>query len=110
MKIESNNRLRFRRFISTVFAVATLAVGIAALIPDTAEAGTLLIPAWSFARGNARVYADPAKYADAGPVVSSGPEEPWGWRVEYDVDRAASKVAEAGGIGGALAERLRRGK
>ncbi len=31
-------------------------------------------------------------------------------RVEYDVDRAASKVAEAGGIGGALAERLRRGK
>jgi hypothetical protein len=51
-----------------------------------AEAGTVVIPAWSFARGNARVHADPGEYADAGPVVAGGPGRPWGWRVEYDVD------------------------
>jgi hypothetical protein len=54
--------------------------------PFHATAGTLVIPAWSFARGNARIYAAPAHYADAGPVVGSGPEEPWGWTVEYDID------------------------
>jgi len=50
------------------------------------EAGSLVIPAWSFARGNVRVYASPDEYADAGPVVGSGPERPWGWMVEYDID------------------------
>lgn len=86
MKIEPYNRCLFRRLTSTVFAIAALAVGIAAMIPDTAQAGTLLIPAWSFARGNAQVHADPDEFADAGPVVISGPEEPWGWRIEYDID------------------------
>jgi len=51
-----------------------------------AEAGSLVVPAWSFARGNVRVYADPEQYADAGPVVGSGPRQPWGWTVEYDVE------------------------
>lgn len=50
------------------------------------EAGSLVIPAWSFARGNVRIHTDPAEYADAGPVVGSGTEEPWGWTVEYDID------------------------
>jgi hypothetical protein len=50
------------------------------------EAGSVVIPAWSFERGNVRVDADPAGFADAGPVVVSGPVEDWGWTVEYDVD------------------------
>ena len=50
------------------------------------EAGSMVIPAWSFDRGNVRVEADPAEFADAGPVVVSGPAEDWGWTVEYDVD------------------------
>ncbi len=50
------------------------------------EAGSVMIPARSFARGNVRVDAGPAEFADAGPVVVSGPAEHWGWTVEYDVD------------------------
>jgi hypothetical protein len=68
-------------------AVACLTVGIVASPP--AEAGTIEIPAWSFARGNAKIYADPSQHADAGPYVTSGDEkdrQPWGWTVEYDVD------------------------
>jgi len=57
-----------------------------AVFPPAAEAGSLVIPAWSFARGNAQIFADPARFADAGPVVGSGPRQPWGWTVEYDVD------------------------
>jgi hypothetical protein len=49
-------------------------------------AGTIEIPAWAFDRGNVVIDADPAKYADAGPVVVSGEEMPWGWRVQYDVE------------------------
>jgi len=86
MNIESYNRLRFRRFMSTVIAVACLAVGLAALAPNTAQAGSLVIPAWAFSRGNVKIHADPGKYADAGPVIVSGPAKPWGWTVEYDVD------------------------
>jgi len=63
-----------------------LVVGSIALPLPRAEAGSLIIPAWSFARGNAQIHADPSKYADAGPVVISGPRQPWGWSVEYDVD------------------------
>jgi hypothetical protein len=48
--------------------------------------GTLIIPAWSFARGNVRIDADPSQLADAGPIVVGGAKEPWGWTVEYDVD------------------------
>jgi len=32
------------------------------------------------------IHADPKEYADAGPVVGSGPAEHWGWTVEYDID------------------------
>ena len=45
----------------------------------------MVIPAWSFARGNAQIHESPDEYADAGPVVGPGPERPWGWTVEYDV-------------------------
>jgi len=51
-----------------------------------AQAGSLVIPAWSFARGNVRIHASPDPFADAGPVVGSGPEQPWGCVVEYDID------------------------
>ncbi len=57
-----------------------------AFVPIPAEAGTLVIPAWAFDRGNAVIHADPAKYADAGPVVGGGERQPWGWRVEYDIE------------------------
>jgi hypothetical protein len=50
------------------------------------EAGQLLVPAWAFDRGNVQIHADPDEYADAGPVVTSGPRKPWGWTVEYDLD------------------------
>jgi len=66
--------------------LTTLAVMCVLFPAVEAEAGSLVIPAWAFDRGNVRVHADPAKYADAGPVVGSGPKEPWGWTVEYDVD------------------------
>ena len=54
------------------------------------EAGSLVIPAWSFVRGNVQIDADPNGYADAGPVVISGPKQPWGWTVEYDIDVPAT--------------------
>ena len=54
--------------------------------PAETEPGSLVIPAWSFARGNGRIYADPDKYSDAGPVVGGGERQPWGWSLEYDVD------------------------
>jgi len=81
VEIESCLVWRFRRVTLTV----ALFWGVAFPLVR-AQAGSLVIPAWSFARGNARVYADPKQYADAGSVVGSGPERPWGWTVEYDVD------------------------
>jgi len=69
-----------------VLAAASLAAGSVLLPAVPAEAGSLLIPAWSFARGNAVIHADPKQYADAGPLVGSGPRQPWGWTVEYDID------------------------
>ena len=72
-----------------VIVLACVAVCNVVFSPHRAEAGTLVIPAWSFARGNGRIYADPDKYADAGPVVGSGEEkerQPWGWSLEYDID------------------------
>ncbi|MCX6866996.1 MAG: hypothetical protein NTV46_12410, partial [Verrucomicrobia bacterium] len=50
------------------------------------EAGSIVVPAWAFDRGNVVIHADPGEYADAGPVVGNGQKEPWGWTVEYDVD------------------------
>ena len=86
MKTEPYLTLLSRRLTPIVFAGACLAVLSVALPLDRAEAGSLVIPAWSFARGNGRIHADPADFADAGPVVGNGPEQPWGWTVEYDVD------------------------
>ena len=89
MKIESYPPRRSGRLALMVLAVACLGIWSVALPPGRAEAGSLVIPAWSFARGNARIYADPDKYADAGPVVGSGEKQerrPWGWTVEYDID------------------------
>ncbi|MBL7133411.1 MAG: hypothetical protein ISS78_04880 [Phycisphaerae bacterium] len=86
MKTESFLPWRGRRLTSTALAVACLAVGGLALPVDRANAGSLVIPAWAFARGNGRIHADPAQYADAGPVVGGGPKRPWGWRIEYDID------------------------
>ena len=51
-----------------------------------ADAGSMIIPAWAFEGGNVVIHADPDEYADAGPLVVSGPKEPWGWTVEYHVD------------------------
>jgi len=67
-------------------AVACLAVWSVALPAPRAEAGSLVIPAWAFDRGNGRIDADPEKYADAGPVVGGGERQPWGWSLEYDID------------------------
>lgn len=69
-----------------VLAVACLGAWSGALPPSRAEAGSLVIPAWSFARGNATIHANPHEYADAGPVVVGGERLPWGWTVEYDID------------------------
>ena len=70
MKIES---WRFRRVTSTVLLLSGVVFAM-----TRAEAGSLVIPAWSFARGNVRVDANPDQYADAGPVVLGGPKRPWG--------------------------------
>ncbi|MCX6873217.1 MAG: hypothetical protein NTW21_05330 [Verrucomicrobia bacterium] len=77
---------RSRRSLRIALAAACFAVWSVMFPAARAEAGSLVIPAWSFARGNARVHASPHPYADAGPVVGSGPEQPWGWAVEYDID------------------------
>ncbi|MHC4506942.1 MAG: carbohydrate-binding protein, partial [Planctomycetota bacterium] len=86
MKIESCLRRRCVRPASIVRALACLALWSLACPAARGEGGSLLIPAWSFARGNARIDADPDGHADAGPVVASGPRRPWGWAVQFDVD------------------------
>ncbi len=67
-------------------ALTCVAVSCAVSFVLEATAGTIEIPAWAFIRGNGRIHADPAEFADAGPVVGSGEEEPWGWRLEYEVE------------------------
>jgi len=86
MKADSYSPGLLRRLTLAAFSAALGVVWIAAPAPERAEAGTLVIPAWSFDRGNVRIDADPDKCADAGPVVVSGERAPWGWSVEYDVD------------------------
>ena len=81
MASESCVSRRFRRVPLVVLAVWGLGFPAARV-----GAGSLVIPAWSFARGNVRIHADPGQYADAGPVVGPGPRRPWGWTVEYDID------------------------
>jgi hypothetical protein len=55
-------------------------------VTTTRAAGLLMIPAWTFDRGNARIYASPDQYADVGPVVGDGPQPPEEAVVEYDID------------------------
>ena len=86
MKTESYLPWRSHRLTLIVLALGFLAVCSVAPAPDLAEAGTLTIPAWAFDRGNVRINANPDEFADAGAVVVSGQREPWGWRVEYEVD------------------------
>jgi len=86
MKTELPLTRHSSRLISIVFTAACFAGLSIALMPDPAEGGSLVIPAWSFARGNVRIHADPDQYADAGPVVGGGQRKPWGWSVEYDVE------------------------
>ncbi|MBL7220092.1 MAG: hypothetical protein ISS69_08255 [Phycisphaerae bacterium] len=81
MKIESYLPWRSCRLMLILLAVCSVAFPVV-----RAEGGALVIPAWSFVRGNGQIHADPDKYADAGPVVVSGPRAPWGWSIEYDVD------------------------
>jgi len=78
MKTQSNS--------SGLFLLAALAAWSFAFASTGAEAGSIVIPAWSFARGNVRIDADPGKLADAGPIVVGGEKQPWGWTVEYDVE------------------------
>ena len=81
MKSDSCLSWRSRRLTLTILLLLGVVFSLA-----RAQAGSLVIPAWSFARGNARIHANPSQYADAGPVVVSGPAKPWGWTVEYDID------------------------
>jgi len=80
---------RCGRLMRVVLGVACLAVWSVVFPLIQVEAGSFVIPAWAFDRGNGRIDADPDKYADAGPVVGSGEEherQPWGWSLEYDID------------------------
>ncbi len=49
-----------------MLAVAYATVGSIVLPPDRAQAGSFEISAWAFGRGNAQVYPNPDKHADAG--------------------------------------------
>ncbi len=52
-------------------------------------AGSFEIAAWTFDRGNARVYANPSQYADyrdTYPELAAGDGNRTPWVVEYDVD------------------------
>ncbi len=77
--------MKFDSFRPASFA-ACFAVWILSFPTPQAKAGSLVIPAWSFARGNMVVDANPDKFADAQPVVIPGMQKPWGWAVEYDID------------------------
>ena len=86
MRIKSFLLRECRRLMMIVAIVASPAVSYIVFPASRAEAGTLVIPAWSFARGNGRIHAEAGRFADAGPLVAGGPEEPWGWMLEYDID------------------------
>ena len=65
MKTELCLPRRSGRLMLIVLALACLAGLSIAFPPARAEAGSLVIPAWSFVRGNARIHANPNEYADA---------------------------------------------
>jgi len=71
--------------MKSVREIVCLAV-LLTFLAGRADAGSMIIPAWAFEGGNVVIHADPDEYADAGPLVVSGPKEPWGWTVEYHVD------------------------
>jgi len=54
--------------------------------PGPKRAGSLHIPAWTFDRGNVRIYASPDQYADAGPLIGNDPQETGAGFVEFDID------------------------
>jgi len=50
----------------------------------------LVVPAWTYDRGNVKIFASPDQFADAGPLIGNDPEhEGPGW-VEYDIDFPAT--------------------
>jgi len=91
MRIESSLPWRRCRLMWLTLAVSHLAVcGVAmSPVPTDAKAARFEIPAWTFDRGNAKVFANPdiyADYRDKYPelVVGDGGQLPW--VVEYDVE------------------------
>ena len=54
--------------------------------PEVKSGGSLVIPAWTFDRGNVRIHASPDRFADAEPLVGSDPEHTGEGVVEYDMD------------------------
>jgi len=84
---------RCRRSMLIVLAVVSFVVWNFTFSTTRVEAGSLVIPAWTFDRGNVEIYAGPDKYASAGPLVGGGPEASEGNpakqlenAVEYDID------------------------
>lgn len=77
-----SQRKRFRGALaSCAMAAALWALAAAAAEPAP---GTIEIPAYAYDRGNAKTFADPAQYADGGPMVAFGGQSPV--EIEYDLD------------------------
>ena len=62
--------------------------------PKIKKGGSLAIPAWTFDRGNVKIFASPDQFADHGPLIGNDPQHTLrhssgqaatGW-VEYDID------------------------
>ena len=78
-----------RRLILVVSVLSCIGVCGVGLLPVCCEAGSINIPAWTFNRGNAKVFGNPYMYADYRDkfpqlVIGDGGELPW--VVEYDVE------------------------
>jgi hypothetical protein len=75
MKLDSYLSRPSRRLTFSMLAVAYLVVWSVAFPASKAVAGTLLIPAWSFARGNAQVQEPglPAASAGVNPLLLRTP-------------------------------------
>jgi len=92
MRIELCLPWRRRPLALVVLAAAYLAVWSVAFPPVPAEAkpaGSFQISAWTFDRGNAKVFANPdiyADYRDKFPELVAGDGGQLPWVIEYDVD------------------------
>jgi len=93
MRTESYLPRPCRALMFIAFASACLAAWGMAAPAGGAEkpepAGSFEIPAWTFDRGNAKVYANPhvyADYRDTYPELVAGDGGRTPWAVEYDVD------------------------